>query len=70
MTCPLHEKHPLCTTCRLGGLGECPLRAVRLPLVEGERPVIEVRRRVLPEELSQEDRELLYRYMKAKGHFE
>lgn len=46
--CP-NNNGPLCTTCTLAGLIRCPIMGVPLPLVEGERPKVEQKRRVYPE---------------------
>jgi hypothetical protein len=40
-------KGALCLTCRLGGLIRCPVLGVPLPLVEGERAVVETKARKL-----------------------
>lgn len=41
MTCLKPAAEKLCTTCRLAGLIRCPSLGTPLPLVEGERPVVE-----------------------------
>ena len=44
--CAKHDV-ALCETCRLAGLIRCPVLGVPLPLVEGERAVVETKVRKL-----------------------
>lgn len=58
MICP-NLNGPLCTTCKLGGLIRCPMLGTPLPLVEGERTKVEMKRRIYPDYRQLDDSEAM-----------